>query len=59
MDIEVVTAGPCFGGVLPQHGPDRSIWRRSWAWDLEEWAKVTLVKIRMQRAADGQANEDT
>ena len=57
MDIEVVTAGPSMGMPV-QHGPDRFTWRRNWAWNLEEWAKTTLVKIRMDRAADGQGEHE-
>ncbi len=57
MDIEVVIAGQ-YMGMPVLHGPDRYIWRRNWAWDLEEWAKATLVKIRIERAADGRVESE-
>lgn len=58
MDIEVVTVGPGLCGIPAQLGPDRYIWRRNWAWGLEEWAKATLIVVRMDRAADGQGQHE-
>ena len=43
LDIEFV-----FTHRMPlaeQHGPDRYLWRRNWAWSLDEWARTTLTKM--------------
>lgn len=44
LDIEFV-----FTQRMPlaeQHGPDRYLWRRNWAWTLDEWARTTLTKVQ-------------
>lgn len=47
MDIEVVTIGG-FPALSEQDGPTRYLWRRHWAWQLQEWAQNTLTVIRRE-----------
>lgn len=42
--IEVLLVGPSPNSE--QHGPDRYLWRRNWAWTLDEWARTTLTRVQ-------------
>lgn len=42
--IEFVFTQP--SPLSDQHGPERYVWRRNWAWGLEERARMALTKVR-------------
>lgn len=51
MDIELV--GPA--SLMPQsgeQGPDRHVWRRACAWELEEPARTLLTNVRRIPSAE-------